>query len=209
MSADDARGRAVMLVHRIPDEDDMEEQFKPLQWRLILRLFSYTASVKSKLRTLIILTIIRSAQLPALVWVTSIVIKGPIARGDMARVAAGVLGYGILAVWTDGMFHFRQRYALEIGEAVVNRLRSEIFDRLLAQPMSFFHRMKLGRIISRVTSDIEALRAGIQDVAFVSTIQFGQMVFAAVVMAYCDWELFMVVAAMAPVLWLANNHFRM
>ena len=75
--------------------------------------------------------------------------------------------------------------------------------------MSFFHRMKLGRIISRVTSDVEALRVGIQDVAFVSTIQFGQMVFSACIMAWWDWELFLVVAAMAPVLWLVNNHFRM
>ena len=35
------------------------------------------------------------------------------------------------------------------------------------------------------------------------------MMFAAVVMVWCDWVLFLVVAAMAPVLWLVNNHFRM
>jgi ATP-binding cassette subfamily B protein len=141
--------------------------------------------------------------------VTSIVIKGPIAHGHLAGIALGVLGYGVLAVSTDGIFHFRQRYALEIGETVVNGLRSEMFERILGQPMSFFHRMKLGRIISRMTSDIEAVRVGIQDVAFVSTIQAGQMLFSAIVMACCDWPLFLVVAGMAPVLWLANNHFRM
>jgi len=46
-------------------------------------------------------------------------------------------------------------------------------------------------------------------VLFVSIIQFGTMVFAAVVMAWCDWVLFLVVLGMAPVLWLVNNHFRM
>ena len=58
------------------------------------------------------------------------------------------------------MFHFRQRYALEIGETVVNGLRADIFAKMQRQPMSFFHRMKLGRIISRVTSDVEAVRVG-------------------------------------------------
>jgi ATP-binding cassette subfamily B protein len=91
----------------------------------------------------------------------------------------------------------------------VNGIRAEIFAKVQRQPMSFFNRMKLGRIISRVTSDVEALRVGIQDVAFVSAIQFGQMVFSAAVMAWWDWRLFIVVAAMAPVLWMVNNHFRM
>ena len=49
---------------------------------------------------------------------------------------------------------------------------------------------------------------GIQDVMFVSAIQFGQMVFTAIVMVRCDWVLFLVVAGLAPVLWGANRHFR-
>jgi ATP-binding cassette subfamily B protein len=107
------------------------------------------------------------------------------------------------------LFHWRQRYALEIGETVVNGLRADIFAKTQRQPMSFFHRVKLGRIISRITSDVEALRVGIQDVAFVSAIQLGQMVFTAIVMLGCDWVLFLVVLGMAPVLWLVNNHFRL
>ena len=106
------------------------------------------------------------------------------------------------------MFHFRQRYALEIGETVVNGLRADLFAKTQRQPMSFFHRVKLGRIIGRVTSDVEALRVGIQDVLFVSAIQSGQMLFSAVVMAWSDWVLFLVVLGLAPVLWVLNRHFR-
>ena len=199
----------LVLVHRVRDEDDDEEQFKPLEWGLIRRLFGYARPIKRKVGILVGLTIIRSAQLPALVWITSVVIAGPIAHGDTRGIVKGVIGFAILAVLTDGLFHFRQRFALEIGETVVNRIRADLFEKVQRQPMSFFHRMKLGRIISRVTSDVEALRVGIQDVAFVSTIQFGQMLFAACVMAWWDWKLFLVVAAMAPILWLVNNHFRM
>jgi len=204
-----ASAKNLILVHRTRDDEEDEEQFKPLEWGLIRRLFGYTHAVAAKRNWLIALTLIRSAQLPAFSWLMAGIINGPITNRDLAGLAAGVAGYALLAITTDGIFHFRQRFALEIGESVVNQLRAEIFAKVQRQPMSFFHRVKLGRIISRVTSDVEALRVGIQDVFFVSVIQFGSMVFAAVVMAWSDWTMFLVVAAMAPVLWFINNHFRM
>ncbi len=98
--------------------------------------------------------------------------------------------------------------ALELGEQVVNDLRSAIFSRVQRMPMSFFHRTKVGRVISRVTSDVESVRVGIQDVVFASTVQLGGMLFAMLFMAFTDWVLFLVVLGMAPVLWLLNHHFR-
>ena len=201
--------KPVGLIQRVTDdEEEGEEAFKPLEWGLIRRLFTYTAPVKGKLTALIVLTIIRSAQLPALGWVTALVINGPITARDYPGIALGVLGYGLLALWTDSMFHFRQRYALEIGETVVNALRADIFDKVQRQSMGFFHRMKLGRVIGRVTSDVESVRAGIQDVLFVVVIQGGTMLFSAFVMAWSDRWLFLVVLAMAPVVWAINRHFR-
>ena len=200
--------RDLGLVRRVRDDEDDEEIQKPLEWSLIRRLFTYAAPVKRKLTALTVMTLIRSAQLPAFAWLTSLIINGPISRGDLSALAYGVGGYALLALWTDGMFHFRQRYALEIGETVVNGLRAELFTKTQRQPMSFFHRVKLGRIIGRFTSDVEALRVGIQDVLFVSAVQGGQMLFSAVVMAWSDWVLFLVVLGLAPVLWVINRHFR-
>lgn len=199
--------RDMGLVRRIRDEDD-DEQFKPLEWGLIRRLFRYTAPVKRKLIALLVLTVIRSAQLPALIWASASIISGPIAHRQIGVLPWAVLGYGLLALTTDLMFHWRQRYALEIGETVVNGIRSDIFRATQQQPMSFFQRVKLGRIISRATSDVEAMRVGIQDVLFVSAIQFGQMLFTAAVLLRCDWVLFLVVLGLAPVLWSVNRHFR-
>ena len=144
MSADRDRGRNLILVQRIRDEDDDEEQFKPLDWGIVRRLLAYARPVQGKLTAMVILTLIRSAQLPALVLITALTIKGPIANGDLHGVFIGTLAFSLLAIVTDAMFHFRQRYALEIGETVVNGLRADIFDKVQRQPMSFFHRMKPG-----------------------------------------------------------------
>ena len=199
--------RELIIVQRQADEEP-EEQFRPLEWGLIRRLLGYTRPLAAKRNALIVLTIMRSIQLPALAWAVSAVIGGPVTRHDAPALLWGVVGYLILAFITDVMFHFRQRYAQEIGEAVINRLRNEVFARVQRQPMSFFHRVKLGSIIGRMTSDVTALRAAIQDVFFVSIVQLGQMLCAALVMLWTDWVMFLVVAAMAPVLWFFNRHFR-
>ena len=196
-----------VLTRRDADEEN-EAQFKPLEWGLIRRLWTYTRVARGKRNWLVALTLIRSAQISLLTWTMALIIGGPIARHDGAQLAWAVAGYVALAVVTDVMFHFRQRFALELGEAVVNALRADIFRRVQSMPLSFFHRVKAGRIIGRVTSDVEAVRVGIQDVLFVSTVQAGQMLVAAALMIWTDRKLFLVVVALAPVLWILNRHFR-
>lgn len=199
--------RPLSLVQRAGD-DESEAQAKPLDWGIVRRLFGYTRPFARKRNWLIVLTVMRASQLPALAWMTALVIAGPIANGRAEPLAWWIGAYAALAVVTDGLFHFRQRFAQEIGEAVVGRMRVDIFAHVSRMPMSFFHRVKLGRILSRVTSDVESLRAGIEQVFFVGIVQLGQMIFAAAVMAFTDWVLFLVVLGLAPVLWILNNRFR-
>jgi ATP-binding cassette subfamily B protein len=103
--------------------------------------------------------------------------------------------------------HFRQRLALELGEAVVCDLRNALFAHIQRMPMSWFHRTKVGRIISRMISDIEDVRIGVQEVLFVSLVQLGQMAVATAFMIWYDWKLFLIVLGLAPVIWAINHHF--
>jgi ATP-binding cassette subfamily B protein len=67
--------------------------------------------------------------------------------------------------------------------------------------MSFFSHTPLGRLVARITSDIDVVRVGVQDVAFVSTVQAGQALISAALMIYYDWGLFLVVVIMVPGVW--------
>lgn len=197
-----------LVLKRRDDDDENDEQFKPLEWGLIRRLWTYTRVQRAKRNWLVALTLIRSAQISLLTWTMAVIIGGPIARHESGTLLWAVAGYVLLAVITDVMFHYRQRFALELGEAVVNQLRADIFQRVMSMPLSFFTRVKAGRIIGRVTSDVEAVRVGIQDVLFVTTVQAGQMLVAAGLMIWTDWKMFLVVLALAPVIWIINRHFR-
>jgi hypothetical protein len=82
------------LVQRERDDDDDEEQFKPLEWGLIRRLFTYTRPFARKRNALIVLTIIRSIQIPAITWAMGRIIAGPIAHHELDVLPWAVLAYG-------------------------------------------------------------------------------------------------------------------
>ncbi|MDA0989748.1 MAG: ABC transporter ATP-binding protein, partial [Verrucomicrobia bacterium] len=191
----------------VVDTHDRETDAKPLDMGLIRRLFRYMRPYRRKRNTVILLVIARSLQLPILAWAIGAIIGGPISRLDARGLIVGVAGYALLAIVTQVTLSYRSRLALELGESVVHDLRNELFVYLQSLPMKFFNDTKLGRIISRFTSDAESMRTGIQDVLFVGMVNAGQMIGAAVIMAWLDWVLFLVIAFMAPVLWGANRYF--
>ena len=184
------------------------DEQRPLDFQVIRRLYGYTKPFARMRNTLIFLVVTRAILTPLVTWAIAAVISGPIARQDLRGTARGVAGFLVLAAVTEVGFVYRARYALRLGEAVVHDLRNQIYGHLLTLPMSYFKRTQVGRLIGRVTSDVDAVRLGVQDVAFVSTVQAGNLAVSAAFMLYYDWKLFLVVATMAPILWAIIRHFR-
>ena len=195
------RRQSLKLTHVVKSAEDDEVDQRPLDWRLITRLFSYARPHRRLALWLSVMVVLRSLQLPLMGAVLSWVISGPITRGDWEMTKWGTSAFLALALFTVITVHFRQRLALEFGEAIVHDLRNAVFVHLHRLTLGYFTRTKLGRIIGRVTGDVESVRSGVQDVLFVSTVQIGQMLVSAALMIWYDWLLFLVVLALAPVLW--------
>ena len=206
------------LTHYQVDEREAEK--RPLDLSLIKRLMEFTQPYARMRNWLIVLTVFRSVQIPALAWAIASILAGPIttiskqakehpeAPIDYSSLWWGTAGFAALALFTFVTFIFRQMLALKLGENVVHDLRNRIFEHLQTMSMRFYDRTKLGSIISRTTSDAEAVRVGVQDVMFVTIVQLGNMLVAAAVMIYYDVILFAVILAMAPVLWWVTRYFR-
>jgi len=189
-------------------QEEREADKAPLQWPLIRRIFRYTNPYATKRNWLFALTFTRGVQLSALAWLIGRTINGPISNRNLTEIYWYAAAYFGLALFTIVNFHFRQRFALEIGEAVVHDMRTELFAKLMTMPMSFFNQTKFGRIISRLTSDIDSVRAGVQDVVFVLVVQGLQIIVSAALMAWYDWKLFSLMVLMAPIIWFVNEHYR-
>ena len=205
--ATESRSFGAQGLTRIDPFDHEEDGQRPLDFRLVRRLMSYTRPYAVKRNWLLATVLVRSLQLPALTWTIAAVIDGPIQNRNVSGVLAGAVGFALLALSTQIVMHFRQRLALELGEAVVSDVRNELFEHVQRMRMAWFHRTKLGRVISRMTSDVEDVRVGVQEVLFVGLVQLGQMLVAAACMIWYEPRLFLIVLGLAPVLWLINQRF--
>lgn len=194
------------ITYYNPEEREADKA--PLQGKLIKRIFGYTKPYAARRNWLFILTLLRGLQLPALAYLIAATINGPIFSGNLREIYWYAAGYFVLALVMVVTLHFRQKLALELGEAVCHDMRSELFRKLMTMPMSFFNQTKFGRIISRMTSDIDSVRAGVQDVVFVLVVQGFQMAASAALMAWYDWKLFSLMLILAPIIWAVNENYR-
>ena len=130
--------------------EDREADHAPLSAHLIRRIFTYTRAYRPRRNWLFILTFLRGLQLPALAWMIGETINGPIAGQHLPGIYLYAGLYLALALSMLVTLHFRQRFALELGEAVAHDMRLDLFRKLTSMPMSFFNKTKFGRIISRM-----------------------------------------------------------
>lgn len=180
----------------------------PSSWSTLRRLWGQTRPYARRRNVLFVLVSIRALQLPFITWAIGWVISGPIAAHDRAGTWLGVIGLGVLIAVTELSFVYRVVLALELGEVVVRDLRQALFRHLLGMPLAFFQRTPVGALVSRLVADIDAVRLGVQEVAFVGIVQLGTMLVAAALMLAYDWALFLVVALTVPLLWALLAHFQ-
>ena len=129
-----------LSLARTDKKRNREKEQRPLELRLIKRLFSYTQPYAFKRNVLFFLVLLRGALIPLLALVVSIAINGPITNKDPVGILWYAIGFGAFAIFLQITLVFRQKFALELGESVVQDLRNLLFRQLMRMPMSYFNK---------------------------------------------------------------------
>ena len=188
-----------------PDDDIIGKAYDA---RLMRRLLGY---LRPHWRSVLLgLVVIVATSLLQLVqpWLTKVAIDEHIARGDLAgvgRVAA--LFLAVLA----GVFvlEFAQTWISQtIGQGIMFEMRMAIYGHLQRVDVAFYDRHAVGRLMTRVTSDVDALNdlfsAGVVAV-------FGDAFMLAGIVGvvlWMDWRLALVTFSVLPLIVLVTQWFR-
>ena len=76
-----------------------------------------------------------------------------------------------------------------LGQAVVRDLRNDLFERILLQPLHFFHFNPTGELISRVTADVERIQTAASETLAEFLKQAAILVFLVITIFAIDWKL--------------------
>lgn len=95
-----------------------------------------------------------------------------------------------------------------VGETFLRDLRSNVFRHLMSLGMDFFEREKTGKLVSRMTSDIDALQELVQ-MGLVMFVQNGLIFFGAVIVIFVlSWQLALFTLIVVPPVVIASMWFR-
>ena len=107
------------------------------------------------------------------------------------------------------ILNYLQRINLEwIGQQAMATLRKRLFNHIVHMSMKFFNENPVGRLLSRVESDTESLRMLFTNTIVTLLGDFLLLVGMFGVMAYVDWRLTLILAALAPVILILTYYYQ-
>jgi len=187
---------------------DEEVLGKVYDGRLMRRLLAYLAPYKLVVAVSLVLVLLVSALKLVGPILTKIAIDDYIAARDIGGLNVIALVY-VLALVAQFVISYFQIYIMNMaGQRVMADMRREIFSHLQRLHPSFFDKNPVGRLVTRVTTDVDALNE--MFTSGVVTI-FGD-VFMLVgimgVLVYLDWRLALVTFAVLPALFTVTIIFK-
>jgi ABC-type multidrug transport system fused ATPase/permease subunit len=94
-----------------------------------------------------------------------------------------------------------------LGQAVVRDLRNDVFDKILFQPLHFFHFNPTGELISRVSADVERIQTAASETAADFLKQTAILISLLVAIFIIDWRLAAVSLVLVPLVFYPTVWF--
>ncbi|MFL5307134.1 MAG: ABC transporter ATP-binding protein [Polyangia bacterium] len=181
---------------------------KALDRTLLRRVFSYVWPYRRELGIAVALLPIVSLCEVAQPYLLKKAIDEHIAVGRGAGLARIGLGY-LVALAGQYSAGFAQIYLTQVvGQRGMNALRVAVHRHVLSLSASFFDRTPVGRLMTRLTSDIEALNEMFASGVVSLLGDAIRLVFILIAMFGIDWRLALFSLASAPVLFGIASVFR-
>jgi ATP-binding cassette subfamily B protein len=187
---------------------DEEVLGKAYDARLMRRLITYLKPYKKYVALALVLILFESALEVTFPWLTKIAIDRYIAAANMAGLAT-IAGIYVVLLFIRFVSSSAQTYVLQnIGQNIMYDMRMQVFRHLHTLSASFFDKNPVGRLITRVVTDVDVLNemfsAGIVSIFGDIFTLLGIMIAIMVL----NWRLGLVTMSVVPLIFVTTAMFR-
>jgi ATP-binding cassette subfamily B multidrug efflux pump len=191
----------------LPDEEE-DELGKAYDGRLVRRLLVFNLPYLRQLITAIFLMIVTSLLSVSGPWIIGQAIDEGIRTGDLIQLRFWAILFLVAAIaeWVTN----RSRIAIMafVGTKVVANIRSDLFRHLHSLSLAFYNRYSVGRLMSRLISDVGVL----QDFITWSITGLFRSLFLLLgiilAMLSLNWRLALITFSVLPLMALLTNYWR-
>ncbi|UCC72244.1 MAG: ABC transporter ATP-binding protein [Gemmatimonadota bacterium] len=193
-----------------PDLDFHEEEAlgKAYDARLMRRLLRYLRPYRAKVALAVVMLIAASGLELVGPYLSAVAIDQAIPARDLAFLAilAGI--YTLALVLALLLGYAQTLLTTWIGQRVMFDLRTQIFSQLQRLSLRFFDRNPVGRLMTRLTSDVEVLNEMFTSGVVAIFGDIFTLAFIVAVMLAMNWKLALVSFTVIPLVWAAAYWFR-
>ena len=185
-----------------------ELQVKVYDFRLMKRLLGFAARYWYLFVLAVILLFASTAADLARPYLIGVAIDDFIKKGDAASLSRmGV--YFLLLVVSGFLFNLLQIYVLSYaGQSIIFNIRQKLFSHMQKLPLSYFDKNPVGRLVTRVTNDTEALNDVYTNVLVTLLKDIAILVGVVVIMFRLNVTMTLVSLAIMPVVIVLSVFFR-
>lgn len=130
----------------------------------------------------------------------------------ISKDKVGLLNYSLLMLVILFVEVFLQfvfiYYANWVGQHIIRDMRAHIFRHILKFKMSYFDTNSVGKLVTRVVSDIETIAAFFSNGVFTILSDILKMLAVAIIMLVLDWKLALITMSVLPILVYATKVFQ-
>ena len=177
-----------------------------------IKIFSRLMSFAKKYRlyffiaasSTILLAIFASAR-PYILMLT--IDEGVIPKDANALLYYILLMFGVLGIEVLLEFTFIY-FSNWVGQHIIRDIRAKVFRHILQFKMSYFDKNAVGKLVTRVVSDIETISAFFTQGVFKITSDILKMLVVTVIMLITNWQLALITLSVLPILIYATKRFQ-
>ncbi len=128
---------------------------------------------------------------------------------DLMRGLAGVAALYLLILSVGFAARWVQSYLMQfVGQRVMADLRGEMFDHLQRLSVGFFSRTPVGRLVTRLTNDVDALNDLITDGVVALFSDIFTLLGIMGILLWMDWRLALAAFSVIPLVYAITERFR-
>ena len=176
--------------------------------RLMRRLLTYLWPYKVQAVLALLAIIANSAAQLAPPYLTKVAIDRYIGAGNLDGLGELALVYCVVLLASFGL-DYAQTWLMQMtGQRIMYDLRTEIYSRLQRLDLRFYDRNPVGRLMTRVTSDVDVLNDLFTSGVIAIFGDVFTLVGIMIVLLVMDWQLALISFAVLPLIVLVTQWFR-
>ncbi len=181
---------------------------KAFDFNLFKRLMTYI----KRYRFQFVLSIVSVVLIAGLAAVRPVLLKQIVDDYIINKNAQQLLNFSLIMLFVllfEVLFQFLFIYFTNwLGQHIIKDIRTQLFQRMLRFKMQYFNTSPVGKLVTRVVSDIETIASIFGQGLFVIISDLLKIVVLIVVMFWINWRLALIVSAVLPIIIYATKVFQ-